>query len=129
MAATRLRMAPGILAGLIDVEALVPMVLDGANADAALREAGNDLLHQRGLAGVLVAHKGDGGCRRARARPSGKWGGEFGGDDLGFLCLDIDLVGMGVFSVSCPRPERPPSFRSRRTSTISIPRSTALHMS
>ena len=76
-------------------------------ADAALREAGNDFLHQCGLSGVLVAHKGDGGCRRARARPSGKWGGEFGGDDLGFLCLDIDLVGMGVFSVSCPEAGTP----------------------
>ena len=107
MAATRLRMAPGILAGLIDVETLVPVVLDGADADAALRETGNDLLHQRGLAGVLVAHKGDGGCRRTCARPSGKRGGEFGGDDLGFLCLGIDLVGMGALPVSLPEAGAP----------------------
>ncbi len=117
MAAARLRMAPGILAGLIDVEALVPMVLDGTDADAALCETGNDLLHQCGLAGVLVSHKGDGGCRCARARPAGKrggefggdWkrGGEFGGDDLGFLCLGIDLAGMGVFPVSFPEAGAP----------------------
>lgn len=75
MAATRLRMAPGILAGLIDVETLVPVVLDGADADAALRETGNDLLHQRGLAGVLVSHKGDGRvpvCPCAARREAGR---------------------------------------------------------
>ncbi len=94
-------------AGLIDVETLVPVVLDGADADAALRETGNDLLHQRGLAGVLEAHKGDGGRRRARARPAGKRGGEFGGDDLGFLCLGIDLGGMGGFPDSCPEAGTP----------------------
>ncbi len=79
----------------------------GEGSYAALRETGNDLLHQRGLAGVLVAHKGDGGRRRARARPAGKRGGEFGGYDLGFLCLGIDIVGMGVFPVSCPEAGAP----------------------
>ena len=107
MTAARLRMAPGILAGLIDVEALVAMVLDGSHAHAALGETRDDLLHQRGLAGVLVSHKGDGGRRRACARAAGKRGGELGGDDLGFLCLGIDRVGMGAFPVALPEAGTP----------------------
>ena len=72
MAAARLRMAPRVLAGLVDLEALVPVVLDGAHADAALGEAGDDLFDQRGLAGVLIAHKGDGGRGVAGAGAAGQ---------------------------------------------------------
>lgn len=56
-------MAPSILSGHIDIEAVMPMMLERTHAQAAAGELGDNLLDERGLARVLVADKRNRGGR------------------------------------------------------------------
>ena len=64
---TGLVMAPRILSGHIDIEAMVSVMLKRTHAQAAAGELGDNLLDERGLARVLVADKRDRGDGRGRS--------------------------------------------------------------
>ena len=58
-------MTPRILSGHVDIEAVVPVMLERTHAQAAAGELGDNLLDECGLARVLVADKRDRGDGRS----------------------------------------------------------------
>src|SRR3954468_117208 len=64
--------AVGVLAGLVDVEAVV-RVLDERNLDPMLREARDQLLDQRGFAAARPAGEAEGFHAGCDATPAASW--------------------------------------------------------